>query len=111
MKLILWLLAIHLLYDWHWQGDFVGVAKAKSDFILFIHSLTWAVLLTLVFAYFRPDVTNMQIIGLMMWFTGTHFLIDRWKARSKNVKAKWGWQLWVDQLLHLATIVIALWPN
>ena len=108
MKLILWLLAVHLLYDWHWQGDFVGVYKAKSDFILFIHSLTWAVLLALVFVYVKHTDT-IWVPNLVVWFGITHFWIDRWKARSKNEKAKWGWQLWVDQLLHLVTIGVAIW--
>lgn len=97
------LLLVHLLYDFHWQGPFIAEMKAKSWFLLGVHSLTWALLL-----------------GAVLWHTGglswwtvpflavTHFAIDAWKARYTELPSL-GLALWIDQVLHLVTMLIVTW--
>lgn len=98
------LLLAHLLYDFHLQGEFIGTMKAKYDFILFIHSLTWAMLLCAVLLYF--GVFHALCFPWLLW---THFVIDRWKSRSPNDESKMTWRLWVDQGLHVVTMIIVVW--
>jgi hypothetical protein len=97
-----WILLVHLLYDFHWQGDFVGTMKAKYDFILWVHSATWSLLIILVFYYHGIVLTG----GMVAWLILSHMAIDRWKARSPNDESKLTWRLWVDQGLHLVSIVL-----
>jgi len=86
--------ACHYLADFPLQGDYLASMKAKSwehlvyhcatytgVFVLFAHASPWAAL-----ALFAP-----------------HMVIDALKARYGVIK----W-LWLDQALHLLTIVLIL---
>jgi hypothetical protein len=90
---LLWC-ACHFLADFPLQGDYLSSMKGKSwehlfyhcaeytgVFVIFAHPLLWACA-----ALFAP-----------------HFLIDALKARYKVIP----W-LWLDQLLHILTIVVIL---
>ena len=96
------LLLVHMLYDFHWQGPFIAEMKAKSRFLLGVHSLTWALLLAAVLWH----------IGGLYWWTIpflaiTHFGIDNWKARHTKLPAL-GMALWIDQALHIVTMIIVV---
>lgn len=85
----------HLLYDFHWQGAYISEMKCKSDLHLFVHALTWALLISVVLYLFN-DLSLWKL-----WFLfGTHFIIDRSKARYNAISLE------TDQLLHLATLVV-----
>lgn len=99
---LLLLMVTHLLYDFHWQGEFIGTGKSKSWFLLFVHAATWSTLLFLV-ARFYGGVSWTQ---LPILFVG-HFVIDMWKCRYTRLE-KLGSALWIDQVLHVAQ-VIWLW--
>ena len=47
------LLLAHLLYDFHWQGDFVANMKGERWFILVVHALTWTLLLRGALRFWR----------------------------------------------------------
>jgi len=94
------LILIHLMYDFHWQGDFVGTYKAKYIFILFIHCLTWALFLSL----------GLKILGIytlwkFMFLFATHFIIDLAKI-SLQREAHYSGYLIADQLAHVFTLII-----
>lgn len=97
------LLLAHLLYDFHWQGAFIAEMKGKSWFLLGVHSLTWALFLGAVLFH----------TGRLCWWTisflaTTHFAIDAWKARYTELPPL-GLAFWIDQALHLATMLIVIW--
>jgi hypothetical protein len=67
---------------------------------LFIHSLTGALLLTSVMWWFH-EATVWRFTFLLV----THYFIDRWKCRLKDAPF---WTLYVDQSLHLLTILAVM---
>ena len=94
------LLAVHLLYDWHWQGEFIGVGKSKYDLLLIVHALTWTVLLCLVLQYYGKYQDWMW-----SWLFLTHLAIDFWKCRMAY-EASYGKKFFtkavlIDQALHI----------
>lgn len=94
------LLLIHLLYDFHWQGSFIADYKSKSWFILGVHSITWGLCIYGVMYLFAE-----QQPWMLPFLIGTHFVIDAWKTRWTSL-APLGAALWIDQLLHLITLLI-----
>ena len=101
MEQLIFLLLSHLIYDFHLQGD-VGKLKRKSTFILFIHALTWGLVLSAVLIYFE----NFAIWKLVFLIV-THFLIDRWKIKLPK-SSDYFWAVYIDQCLHLISIVVVL---
>jgi len=99
-KLLYLLLLAHLLYDLHWQGPFIAEFKGKYDFILFIHALTWTMLLGL--PLWALSAFTWWKFGFLLV---THLFIDRWKARKPKDRAHWN-LIYVDQALHLVTMLI-----
>jgi hypothetical protein len=97
------LMLVHLLYDFHWQGDFIGVLKSDYDFLLHVHCLTWTLCISAVLYYF-----GVFAIGKFLFLYITHFIIDYWKCRLCPVEAKLGWGLWLDQSLHLFTLIVVV---
>lgn len=94
----------HLLYDWHWQGEFIGVGKSSSNFLLIVHCLTWAFLIGGILAiYGYHNVGNVPFLYL------THFIVDFWKCRivpsNKRMTNK---ILLADQVLHIMSIGVCL---
>ena len=92
----------HLFYDFN-QGAFVSEWKSKSLFILFIHSLAWAMLIGAVL-WFGGIFASWKIIVLIT----THMLFDGWKSKYET-DIKNAWTLYVDQLGHLITIIIVIY--
>ena len=99
------LLLAHLLYDFHWQGPFIAAEKGKHLFLLAVHALTWALLLGAVLWGF----------GALAWwhmpflFT-THAATDYWKSHKPATPETFG-LIYVDQTIHLATILIVVVAN
>ena len=93
------LLLLHLLYDFHWQGDFIASNKGGYPFLLIIHALTWALLLGVVLIW--DGIGWWQLPFLFV----THVATDYWKCKQKRF-APLGSALWIDQAVHLVTIII-----
>jgi len=72
----------------------MSIEKGKSWEVNFYHCATY----TAVFVLFvHPSLTAIAIL------LGTHFVIDALKARYKVIGP-----IWVDQLLHILTILLIL---
>lgn len=96
----LWVLLAHLLYDFHWQNDFIAQYKGKRVFILMVHALTWAVFISLV----------LYLTGIFLWWKLvflfiTHCLIDKWKCQLPKTD-DYFWGIYVDQGLHSLTLIL-----
>jgi hypothetical protein len=93
------LLLAHLLYDFHWQGEYIATNKKSNLFILAIHALTWAMLLGAVLCF--TGEFSLSKVGFLFV---SHFVIDLIKCRAKNGQSMM-W-LYIDQSLHFVTMLI-----
>jgi hypothetical protein len=108
MNVLLWVILAHLLYDFHWQGDFVGTMKSKYWFIMFIHCLTYALVIT---------ATLVLLGALQGWWVlwvllVSHILIDSWRvlvSRKKGIDSL-DEPLFLDQMLHLVVLMAVTIP-
>lgn len=112
------LLIVHFLYDFHIQGDFVGILKSNSKLIMFIHCLTYALVMLIPF-YLFSTVTPLIFFILL----SSHLLIDNIKVSvtknqkitteeiidNKSLKAvKYYKYIFLDQIAHIIIILILL---
>jgi hypothetical protein len=98
-------LLAHLLYDFHWQGDFVATWKSKSWFILAIHALTYGLVICLTLTFlgiYEPWHLPFFVIG--------HFIIDGFKASGLWERIGFGFipAIILDQVYHLLQLVIVI---
>ncbi len=91
--LLIWL-ACHFVGDFAFQSAWMTIEKGKSWEVNFYHSATY----TAVFLLFAHS----SLLATAILF-GTHFIIDPLKARYKVIGP-----IWLDQLLHILTIVLIL---
>ena len=103
LRVLMLLVLVHLLYDFHWQGQFVAEWKAKSEFIMAVHVLTWALLVLAVLYWLTGPVAAWKLAMLPI----THYLTDTWKYRQKRL-APLGAALYIDQGIHIVTLVMAV---
>src|SRR5438874_12694086 len=91
--LLIWL-ACHFVEDFAFQSTLMSVEKGKSWEVNFYHCAAY----TAVFILFaHPTLLATAILF------GTHFVVDPLKARYKVIGP-----IWVDQLLHILTILLIL---
>lgn len=102
-----WFLFAHLVADYPLQGDFLAQAKGKNWIALVSHAGMWTgcITLALILLGFHPGA------GVVVSLFVVHAIADTLKAR------KWLWYahmdalgegLLIDQLIHVAQIVVAL---
>jgi hypothetical protein len=98
------LLMWHFLYYFHLQGEFVGMMKIKSNLILIIHCITWALGLIGVLS-----ITDLATWGKFLFLFATHFAIDFWKCRTVPVENKLDeTNLLIDQVLHILILLMVI---
>lgn len=93
--------ATHFVADFGFQqSDWMALGKSKSWEILTYHVTIYTSIFALV-AHFSPLLLTWQGV---LWIFVTHFLCDTF------VKGRYGLtdKIWLDQLTHLATLVIAI---
>lgn len=90
---LIWL-ACHFLGDFAFQSTWMSSEKGKSWEVNFYHCATY----TAVFILFAHP----SLIATAILF-GTHCIIDPLKSRYKVIGP-----IWLDQLLHIATIMLIL---
>ena len=100
--LFLIVLLIHLLYDFHWQGDFIATNKGKRIFILVVHCLTWGLFIWLA-GYFLADWHVWKLAFLFV----THFASDYWKSHQPQTERNF-YFIYIDQTVHLASIIVTV---
>ncbi len=91
--LLVWL-ACHFIGDFAFQSAWMSVEKGRSWEVNFYHCATYTAVFVLLA---HPSVLAAAIL------CGTHFVVDPLKARYKLIGP-----IWVDQLLHIVTIVLIL---
>jgi Protein of unknown function (DUF3307) len=87
-------LACHFVGDFAFQSTWMSMEKGKSWEVNFYHCATY----TATFVLFVHPSIQATILLL-----GTHFVVDALKARYHLIGP-----IWLDQLLHLLTIVLIL---
>lgn len=103
-KIIIFLiiLLIHLLYDFHWQGEFIAINKGKYLFILIIHCFTWALFIWLA-GYLLISFAWWKLAFLFI----THFVSDYWKSHQLKTDENF-YQIYIDQSIHLTTLILVV---
>ncbi len=91
--LLVWL-ACHFIGDFACQSAWMSVEKGRSWEVNFYHCATYTAVFVLLA---HPSVLAVAIL------CGTHFVVDPLKARYKLIGP-----IWLDQLLHIVTIVLIL---
>ncbi len=93
--LLIWL-ACHFVGDFAFQSTWMSMEKGKSWEVNFYHCATY----TATFILFaRPSPSLLAIVILLV----SHYIVDTLKARYKVIGP-----IWLDQLLHILTIVLIL---
>lgn len=92
--LLVWL-ACHFIGDFAFQSAWMSMEKGKSWEVNFYHCATY----TAVFVLFAHS----SLLATAVIF-GTHLVIDPLKSRYKIIGP-----IWLDQLLHIVTILLVLW--
>ncbi len=92
--LCVWL-ACHFIGDFAFQSAWMNMEKGKSWEVNFYHGATY----TAVFVLFAHSSLLATAVIL-----GTHLVVDPLKARYKIIGP-----IWLDQFLHIVTIVLVLW--
>jgi hypothetical protein len=91
--LLIWL-ACHFVGDFAFQSTWMTLEKGKSWEVNFYHGATYTAVFVL-FAHSSPLASAVLF--------STHFVVDPLKARYKIIGP-----IWLDQLIHVATIVLIL---
>ncbi len=87
-------LACHFVGDFAFQSSWMSMEKGKSWEVNFYHCATY----TAVFILFaHPSILAITILLC------THIILDTLKARYKLIGP-----IWLDQLLHIITILLIL---
>ena len=92
--LLVWL-ACHFVGDFAFQSTWMSIEKGKSWEVNFYHAATY----TAVFVLFAHS----SVLATAVLF-GAHVIVDPLKARYRLIGP-----IWLDQLLHIVTIVLILW--
>lgn len=104
LSILILLAAGHLFTDFFLQTTRLGTYKRKNILGLTVHALTWAFALIMVLVYFEL----FSPWKFPFLFT-SHFLIDWFKIKLfKASLPRFHPVNITDQLLHLATILVAL---
>ncbi|QBD83044.1 DUF3307 domain-containing protein [Ktedonosporobacter rubrisoli] len=90
---LIWL-ACHFIGDFAFQSSWMSIEKGKSWEVNFYHCATY----TATFVLFAHPT----LLATLVLF-GTHCIVDPLKARYKVIGP-----IWLDQLLHILTIVLIL---
>jgi hypothetical protein len=93
--LLIWL-ACHFVGDFAFQSAWMSAEKGKSWEVNFYHCATYTATFVL---FVRPFPSLVAIVALLV----THFIVDALKARYKVIGP-----IWIDQLLHILTILLIL---
>ncbi len=97
--LLVWL-ACHFVGDFAFQSTWMSVEKGKSWEVNFYHAATYTAVFVL-FAHSKEQ-PNISVLATAVLFVA-HVIVDPLKARYKLIGP-----IWLDQLLHVLTIVLIL---
>ena len=92
--LLVWL-ACHFVGDFAFQSAWMSMEKGKSWEVNFYHAATYTAVFVLL-AHSSPLASAVIFVA--------HVIVDPLKARYKLIGP-----IWLDQLLHIVTILFVLW--
>jgi len=97
---------INLLLDYSLQSEFLATYKAKSNYILFVHSAIWGIGITFGLMIFGFAYIPLKLAFLVFG----HMLIDAWKCRGwyKKLNISDWHSLYIDQSLHIVQILVCM---
>ncbi|MCX6709367.1 MAG: DUF3307 domain-containing protein [Candidatus Woesearchaeota archaeon] len=93
---ILWILLAHYLGDYAFQSQFLFETKRKRFYSLFVHSMIYALIVSLCFY-----LLGVFVFWKFLFVLITHLIIDKWKSGIKDAKKSEGIYLYIDQALHI----------
>lgn len=100
---LLWFMIIaHCLADMCWQPSFIAHNKNRKFVLMFFHALTVTGVISIALYIF--NVFTFAAVFFLLW---THILIDTWKSRQPKDDDHF-WCIYVDQGLHLLTMIIVV---
>ena len=99
--IIFMFMVLHCVADYPLQGDFLANFKGKNNFVLFVHSVIWAGIVSLGFIYIGKNIEVIFPVLLV-----GHFFIDRWKSRKLDKTNTLTKDLYIDQFLHAIQIAV-----
>lgn len=98
------LITAHMLGDYVFQNDFLANYKAKSNFILFVHSWIWAACIGFAFVFSGYEFSIFDCVYLLIG----HFYIDKYKCIKVDKTKALTTDLYIDQALHFVDVAILL---
>lgn len=99
-------LFLHALADYPLQGDFLAQFKGRNWTVMVAHCLIWSGVIYAGLMFFGLNA----LWHVPFLFIG-HMVIDKWKcSRSGNGKELTS-DLLIDQLMHIAQIIMCLMFN
>ncbi len=99
MDVLYILVLLHLLYDFHWQGDYIANEKAIIPLLMVVHVLTWTMLMGAALHYFGM-LAAWKLVVLFV----SHYCSDNWKCHLPKSKAMW--PVYLDQSIHALSLVV-----
>lgn len=114
MKTLLIMILLHIIDDFHMQGIFKELKQKswwlqqkgyndlyKNDymFALFLHALSWSIVIVLPFFFF-PSTPSMILVSTILINTLIHYYTDDLKCNRMKIS------LVTDQTIHLMQICI-----
>ena len=100
IQTLFFLIFLHYLGDFPFQGQFLAENKGKNDYLLFAHAFIWAGTISAGLLYF-----GLFSVWKCFFLLVGHFIIDRWKARLPVSGQK---EMMIDQVLHFVQIIIVI---
>lgn len=114
--ILLWMVFMHIVDDFCLQKPYLCDMKQKSwwgnvdslykhDYIwaLIMHAFSWTFMIMLPIAFVQGFKISLLFLVLFDINWSVHIVVDNLKANEKKIN------LWHDQLIHLAQIVITAW--
>ncbi len=98
-----YLILAHLVGDFVMQTDFMAKMKGQNNFILLVHVTTWTLVCSVTL-----DLLHLFQWWHLPWLLGTHILMDWIKCHKMPAKDGLGWCLWVDQSVHVVSLLVCL---
>ena len=113
--ILLWMVFMHIVDDYYLQGILASMKQKswwgnadslfKNDYIwaLLMHAFSWTFMIMLPIAFVQGFKISLLFLIMFSLNWSIHAVVDNLKANEKKIN------LWHDQLIHLAQIIITAW--
>jgi hypothetical protein len=103
LEQILLLIFAHFIGDFPLQGDFLGIQKANSNFLLFVHCFIYTGVISIAFILMGFEFN----VLIALFILGTHYYTDFIKCRMVDKSNALTIDLYIDQASHAVQLVVA----